>query len=691
MSIVIPLVARAKVDAEEKLKSFIASSKSELTSFGADLDFDADKWDVTEYYSKKGHRNSKHGSVTIHFTQRKRNGGEPFCPQLKGFAKAYVRSQLHSQNSASWTRAIRAFRALDAALQTLDKHSLVDCDATVFNKASLILQEVVGLSDDSSSGSVLGIIARFMDEHGFVYAPLHNWQYIKRRKSTFAKIGPEFEERRQKLLPSQEALDALPQAFNLATEARDVLVTSLAAILCSAPERINEVLLLREKCEVEQSASDGRKYLGLRWSGSKGASDHIKWVLPGMADVVRRALVQIRLITAPAREMAMWYERNPTALFLPPPLEYLRAKEILTLDEVGPIANLVPGKRAARKFLNIANVPLVSIPSNRKGRSNVQAVRFADLEKYIVSMLPTGFPMYDATRRLKYSEALLVIPFGLFRISGDGAGSPCMFEVFKYHHIGCALGQNANAGSKTIFQRVGIDPDRLITMKSHQFRHWLNTLAQGANLSQVDIAKWSGRVTLRQNDAYDHTSSEEIVTQIRASLGDHAKAIGILAEIPKNLPVARAEFARMTIPTAHLTLYGFCIHDFTALPCEMFRQCLECREHVCIKGTPGKTQRIEDTLEGARRIRAQAHQAMVDGQFGAADWLPTHDATVARLEQLLAILTDPKIADGAVVLLNASGTYSLSEGALRDRRALDDSSNRENLRLGLSSNLWKVK
>lgn len=671
MGVVISLVPRAKTDAEGNLAKFIAYCRNDLTAFGPDIDFDADEWDVTDYYSRQGHRNSKAGGFTIHFTQRKKAGATPFCSQLSSFAKAYVRSQLHSHNSASFTRAIAAFRALDTAMREHNILSLSDCDASVFNKASLVLQ--IGKSDDSGAGAVLGKIARFLDEKDFVYAPLHNWRHIRTRKDSTGRVGPEFEKRRQKNLPSQEVLDALAHSFCLATEPRDVLITSVAAILCSAPERVNEVMVLAENCETEQSASNGKTYLGLRWAGSKGASDHIKWILPGMVDVVRTALERIRTITEPAREMARWYEQNPETLFLPPEFEHLREKEILTLDEVGALMNLAPDKRSVRQWIKPTGIPYVYIPSvtPTNGQIEIQAVRFADFEKYIVGTLPAGFPIYDSTRGLKYSESLLVVPFGLF--GNRKNHSHCMFEVIKYHHIGCALGQNQKAGSKTVFQRVGIDPDAQLAMRSHQFRHWLNTLAQGANLSQLDIAKWSGRVSIQQNAAYDNVSSEEIVTQIRAALGDHAKAIGSIAEIPKNLPVTRDEFAMMTVPTAHVTLYGFCIHDFTALPCEMFRRCLDCREHVCIKGASGKTERVRDALNAARNVLATAKQAVVDEVYGAADWVPTHEATVERLEQLLAILTDPNVADDAVVQLRASGTYSLSEGALRDRDLLERS------------------
>jgi hypothetical protein len=672
MGVVIPLVPRAKTDAEGNLASFIAYCKHDLTAFGPDLDFDAHEWDITDYYSRQGHRNSKAGGFTIHFTQRKNAGSTPFCQELGSFAKAYVRSELHSYNSAAFTRAIAAFRAIDTVMQEIKIRSLTDLDASVFNKASLVLQAAT--INDSSVGATLGKIARFLDDKGFVYAPLHNWRYIKARKEDFGRIGPEFEKRRQKNLPPQQVLDALAQAFCLATEPRDVLITSISAILCSAPERVNEVMVLAENCETEQSSSDRKRYLGLRWAGSKGASDHIKWVLPGMTDVVRTALERIRMITEPARKMARWYEQNPAKLFLPPDYEHLRTKEVLTLDDVGELLNLAEGKRKVRRWLEGTGIPYAYIPFVHpiKGRIEIQAVRFADFEKYIIGTLPAGFPIYDDARGLKYSESLLLIPLGLFRNGKNH--SRCMFEVVKYHHIGCALGQNQTAGSKTVFQRVGIDPDGQLAMRSHQFRHWLNTLAQGANLSQVDIAKWSGRVSVQQNAAYDNVSSEEIVTQIRAALGDHTRAIGSLAEIPKNLPVTRDEFATMTVPTAHVTLYGFCIHDFTALPCEMFRKCLDCREHVCIKGAPGKTERVRETLNAARNILATARQAVVDEVYGAEDWVPTHQATVERLEQLLTILTDPGVADGAVIQLRASGIYSLSEGALRDRSSFEHSS-----------------
>lgn len=663
MSLSLPLVPRIKSDAERNLANFIQRAKQDLTMFGVDLDFDSDSWNVRDYYVKKGQLRSTHGAVSIFFCQRLREGAAEFCPQLKEFAKAYVRTKITSQSPSAITHLIAAFRALDTAIQALHIETLSDCDANVFNRAAEIIRS---RGTNQANGYPLAEIARTMDELGLVYAPLHNWKFMRSQKPS-GRLGFEFERSRKEKMPSPEALDGLAKAFHLASDPRDVLITAVAAIMCSAPERINEVMQLQVDCIVEEKSSDGRTYLGLRWVGSKGAPDHIKWVLPGMADVVREAITRIRQITEPARAMARWYEQNPSKLYLSSEHQHLRDKAILTLDEIGSIINLTPNRRCSRSWIKSHGVPTVLCPSTLTPLRMVQAVRFVDLERYVLSTLPDRFPICDPGRGLKYSDSLLIFSAGLFGRRGNSGGSTCMFESIQYHHVGCALGQNRISGCISVFERVGIDPEGKLSIRSHQLRHWLNTLAQGANLSQIDIAKWSGRANVSQNTSYDHVTSEEILSKIRDAVGDSVKAIGPLAEIPPRLPVTRAEFAALTVPTAHVTLYGFCIHDYTSAPCEKFRQCLDCREQICVKGMPDKTARISLALESAQVSLAKATQAVLDGVYGAEEWESTHRNTVDRLKQLMSILNDPLVQDGAVIQLSQTGTRSSSEETLLDR------------------------
>ena len=411
------------------------------------------------------------------FRHYESTGSAPLSESILRFAKAYIRSQLTHQSFSSMKTALYAFRGLDTAMELLGIKSVCDCDSSAFDKAL----EPLAPSSANVIGPQLGLIARFMEENGLCRYPVGMWKYHRRGKSTFGRVGREFDERRRKGLPDPTALDALAQAYRLAAAPKDVVITSLAAIMCAAPERINEVLVLPSNCEVEPTSSNGKTYLGLRWAGSKGFNDHVKLMLPGMADVVREALAKIRNETAEARRMAFWYESNPNTLYLPKSLEHLRRSEFITADDLGKLLGLShesANKSNIGRWVKAAGIPVTPIVL-KPGSPATHLVKFADFERHMIGLLPRGFPIYDVQTGLRYSDALLTIPYRLFTVRDPSKGCLCMFEKLKYHHFGNSLGQNGVAGSATVFQRVGIDPDRKFKITSHQFRHWLNTLAQG--------------------------------------------------------------------------------------------------------------------------------------------------------------------------------------------------------------------
>ena len=131
------------------------------------------------------------------------------------------------------------------------------------------------------------------------------------------RLGKAAEIWREQRLPSREALDAIPVAFRMATEPRDVIITSVMALLCCAPDRINEVFALPVNCEVEE-AVDGKTMYALRWAGSKGHHDFLKPIVQVMADTAKTALERLRRHTAQARTIAAWYESTrPSCTCLP--------------------------------------------------------------------------------------------------------------------------------------------------------------------------------------------------------------------------------------------------------------------------------------------------------------------------------------------------------------------------------------
>ncbi|HGE2326563.1 TPA: hypothetical protein ACGJYG_005368 [Pseudomonas aeruginosa] len=192
-------------------------------------------------------------------------------------------------------------------------------------------------------------------------------------------------------------------------------------------------------------------------------------------------------------------------------------------------------------------------------------------------------------------------------------------------------------------------------------------------MSQLDIAKWSGRVDVRQNEVYDHVSADQMVAKIRESIGDESHMFGPLAKLPKNIPITRDEFARLKIPTAHTTDFGFCVHDYTMMPCERHADCINCSEHVCVKGDEGKALMVKRRLQDAQELLAHAEVATVKGYYGADRWMEHHKKTVLRLTQLTEVLDNPAVPTGSVIQLADVPVVSWGiEQALEDRVALDD-------------------
>jgi hypothetical protein len=209
------------------------------------------------------------------------------------------------------------------------------------------------------------MLAGFLTKKQLVTVPM-SWRSPIIRPRDSVRVGKEFDRRRQEKLPSAAALDALAKVFNLATEPSDVLVSSIAAILCSAPDRINEVLQLEVDCEVTQEVpSSGRAAYGLRWRPSKGAEPMMKWLVASMESVVRRALANIRGLTEHARIVARWYEEHPRELYLPAGLKHFRQRERLSLREiVMSCLSLTPA--AARSRIGVEQT---ACPCSRKAES----------------------------------------------------------------------------------------------------------------------------------------------------------------------------------------------------------------------------------------------------------------------------------------------------------------------------------
>jgi hypothetical protein len=465
------------------------------------------------------------------------------------------------------------------------------------------------------------------------------------------RVGAKFDALRNARLPSPEALGAIAGIFSIAKDPSDVFVTSACAILSSAPSRMNEMLHLPAACEVHTTDSVGQAVYGLRWRPSKGGEALVKWVVPSMVSVAQEAVAKLSKLSEEARAVALWYEQNPDKLYLPEHLEHLRSKPRLTNREVCEIvfqdADTVrtPDQRGAHWCAT------QNIKSHREFSTTApggfNTVAFVDVERAVVALLPPGFPIANKETGLRYSDALCLVLRN--QLSAGHATYRCAVMLVDYGIV-----QTRLVGSKTvktIFEKFGYKDANGMPLRitTHQFRHYLNTLAQMGGLSQLDIAKWSGRAKVAQNAVYDHQSDRDVLAMVRAAIGDESKMFGPLAHTPKNTLITRDQFATLKVLTAHTTDLGYCIHDFSMLPCQIHRDCINCDEHVCVKGDQVREQAIRLHRKETTALLASAKEALAEDEFGANRWVEHQSMTLQRLNQLCSILDDPTVPDGAII------------------------------------------
>ncbi|MDP3307620.1 integrase [Methylotenera sp.] len=637
---------KAELDAFENLQGFIDSCRTELTVFGADLPFDANVWDITNSINLKGYGNKRHRLIFSSLETVNDNLPSSMAEPFLSFAKAYMRYMQGFRPTVGIAATrLTALRALEGSLRkSFGDSNLVKADILTFNQAAQMIVDKYSATNAYRMGGQLEMLADFLSKNKLTTIPIRWRNFIKRPADTI-RVGKDFDDRRKDRMPSQAALDALPEVYLKAVEPVDVIVSSVTAILCASPDRISELLSLPLECELRQkTGKTGIDAYGLRWWPAKGADPMVKWIVPSMVSVVQEAIAKIRKVTEESRRIAKWYEDNPTRIYLVAECEHLRKHEWLTMSELGNILGL-SDRTSPIEWCKTHHL------EGLKG-SGIIYILFSDVEKAVIRMLPKNFPLMDKKTGLKYSESLFVVRRN--ELGAQRCTYNCMIESISINQINSSLGGRVSSGFASVFTKHGfVEPDGSdIKITTHQFRHYLNTLAQAGGLSQLDIAKWSGRKDIRQNAAYDHVTPGQMIQKIRDAVGGESVMFGPLAELSKKTLIPRDEFARLVVPTAHTTELGYCIHDYTMSPCQIHMDCINCTDLICVKGDLVKERRLRSQLDEAQSLMLKAEQANKEQYFGSDRWLDHHKNTVARLTELLSIMDDPKVPVGAVIQLS---------------------------------------
>lgn len=633
------------------LKKFVDRARFDVSAFGAGLDFDSSVWDISEYSSRRD--SAAHKSAKLYFstheggTSKSMIGRTSLAEPFASFVKALVRirQELRPKAPSNHACLIRACRYLHDALvnRGYDPTQLVAAD---FQLATNECRKREAETSCYRVGTMLVEVATVLNRHKIGRSRIDFRNPFRRVTYDDTRIGKEHERRRAKKLLAPEVLEALGQISNLVAEPADIVRMRALELLISGGWRINELLTLQVDCEVTEDAfengepesdKDGQPIVryGIRYWPEKGAQPHVKWIPTVMVAVVKRAISDVKKHTQTARTVAKFLEENPGQAYLP---EQFRNCVYLTTGDLAVAMNLSP--KAGGQWLRTRGIS----PEFRAGR---HVVRREAVEEALLDMAPRraqdGF--------CRYSEYLFLIHRHF--CNQDKGTNPCAIEMMTDGRIDDFIqGRESGRGRiLSIFEKFGFTMANGDTIKltSHQFRHWLNNLAQKGGMDQGEIARWFGRKDASQNAAYDHISGMELAERVRAKL-ESGDMRGSIADMHRRLaPVKREEFRKSVLATAHTTDIGLCINDWSLAPCPNHGSCADCGDHLVEKGNAVEIARTETLLEENKWTLERVTIECEEETYGASNHLAHTRSVIAGLQRILDIHGDAEIPDGTLV------------------------------------------
>ncbi|HHT1516435.1 TPA: integrase [Enterobacter hormaechei] len=626
---------KTTLTAAENLGAFISKCRDQLTVFGSDLNWDAPVWPNITVFAKLG------------ITTRKPMQDEIQDPEFIDFAKAYFRYQQGHHPTGAKNES-KALRAIEAALLQINGNANIDgLSISVLDEAVELARQHYSDGAAYHCGREIERLTKFVIENQLVSSAVQNWVNPIKRADDKNKTGKEAKKNREKKLPSDIALNALAEIFaNDPMYERDIFTTSVFAMLMSAPSRISEVLALSVDCEVFETDREGIERYGWRFFSGKGYEGDIKWIPTMMASVAKTAVARAKKLSENARQLAKWVEKNPNKFYRHADCPNVADDEPLTMEQACMALGLVcESKKQCRTSLY-----------NRGLTQKDGAHTLKSLWQHAMTRLPGDFPWFDKDKGIKCSNALFALNVNQFH--GNRGCIP--IELHKptnnFFNNDLTPRQALDGKHASIFDRHSYRAENgeRVKLTSHQARHLLNTIAQRGGLSNLEIAKWSGRADMKQNRTYNHMTEYELVSM--AERLDPTKALfGPFGEVANHPPVAVQEFNTLEHAAVHVTEYGYCVHDYAMSTCEKFRDCVNCTEQVCIKGDDSeKLDRIKKRLVKSERLFSLAETAVASGEMGTDRWYQYHKKTVIRLRELVVILEDPDIESGAQIKLRGN-------------------------------------
>ncbi|EHM9265113.1 DNA-binding protein [Salmonella enterica] len=550
------------------------------------------------------------------------------------FAKAYIRYQHSLKPLKNYGATMMALRCLEQALlQVLNSGLIYNVTAVVFDEAMQIGSKYFEGNVLAKCGIQLEKISKFLCEHNLVKSGYISWKnHVKQKvKNNYL---PEIEDyHRRDKLPDEEALLAIADIFSKNDELlspRDKFTSSVFALLLCCPSRISEILALPADCEITQKDDKGVERYGLRFYSVKGYGHNIKWIPQVMIPVAKKAIRRLLSLSQNARELAQWCEKYADKFYRHELCPKVDEKLKLTVVQV---CHALGYPLHDRKSC-VLKIKRTSLDGGKSFlNSNDYNYSLSDLWEMISSGFSRDFPWYDKEKSIRFSNALCLLNADQFSLSRMAS----IFIFYKptksFFFSDIQSKRSFEVGYKNIFARYGYydDEGKPLLIRSQQPRHLLNTIAHYGEMSELDIAKWSGRINANQNRVYNHVSEEDMLDKIKA-----IKLIKSNYCKRESIPSIESpvDFDNLYQGAIHLTEFGYCVHNYLVQPCNKINQFLEC-DNEALDMESIDRMKLESIREKVTKLKSITQTACENGDYGADKWLQHHEKNLERINKLL--------------------------------------------------------
>jgi hypothetical protein len=636
-----------------------------------DIVWDDPVWDITAHAKLRGHEKARSSLAFVRRRVDKSHPLEPFSQPYSDFAKALLRWRA-SQRGVRLSEQETMLRTLRLLYEALLPMGTVDPTRLQLRHFHLAVESAVRIYVPWCAyviGTKLEEIARWVTTHRITRTRMGFRNSIQ-HPGRGDNLDPESQRQGLKKMPSSAALEALADISNNPRDDNERVLLRIIDLLVVGGFRVGEALTLPVDCWVEEAArqesgslkldsTTGQPILrcGIRYWPEKGGDPVVKWLPTHAVPLARRAVTELTELCSEARRAAAILEQNPDRV----PLAGRQGPDAL-LNDVE-LARLLGfrGTRVGSVYLRdrLGVKPTSSRPCRRGGRAvgkEEYLYRVGDIEKaWLKRCAPLQVLTKPDGQKQMLSESLCVMFHNQF--SSKKATLRFLPELVGYCQLQLALG--AYYGKGSVFSDRGLTErdGSPLKIRTHAFRHWLNTLAHHGGLTDVLLARWMGRNDLRQNAAYQHGTVEQRAGWVREGI-EKGILMGPIADASRGIqdPIERREFLEAHVPVAHVTPYGWCTHNFAIEPCQFHLNCFAgCREYLRTKGN--QEERL--VLLRMRNFTAEqlkgAEDAADKERYGASNWLAYHERALAGINAALEVDSEGKSADGDYVAVFPHG------------------------------------